>query len=574
MVTPLKSADMFLVVLALAGVVVLAVRSQNLVLTRERNQVRWLLWGFAIGAAPYVFLRTLPTLLGASPLLPTYVDRVAELAIPLSFVLVVVRHQFLDIDVIIRRSLLYGCLAAVVVVVYVAAGLVFGRWLGSLRPLAPWLPPLVVGLIAGVLFQPLRRTLGGWIDRTFFKLAHDQDAVLAALAEATAEIADHDGLARELRGAIDATLRPVGSGVVLDDPTEPDVRGNLPAASVRRGLAWIRPDASGGGRVRAAPRSTSLPEIERDDFPAGLIAAGVLIVQPLTVHDEVRGAILLGPRETGRRYIEQDLTFLTGCAQLAAQGLERIDLLRSLAEEAAARHQLAELNRLKSDFLSRVAHDLRTPVAGITWSARNLRDGIAGELAPRQIEYVRSIEQAGSHLNRLVDNLLEISRLERTEQSLELAAVDPREVWETAAETLRPLAESKDAVLRLRGGEPAVAVRANRDKLVEVAVNLLDNAIKYTAPGSAVEVTLHEPEQGQLPVSVRDHGPGLGDQQAAGLFARYAQGSPSPHSSRQGFGLGLYIVASYLELMGGSIDAADREDGGAEFVCRLAVQTT
>ena len=114
-VPALFAADLFIVSLTGIGFLVFVFRNRGLEMTRERQQFWWLLWGFAIGGAPYVFLRTLPALAGLPPLLPDYVDRIVEMAIPLAFMMAVVKHQFLDIDVIVRRSLLYGLLAGVLV---------------------------------------------------------------------------------------------------------------------------------------------------------------------------------------------------------------------------------------------------------------------------------------------------------------------------------------------------------------------------------------------------------------------------------------------------------------------------
>jgi signal transduction histidine kinase len=267
--------------------------------------------------------------------------------------------------------------------------------------------------------------------------------------------------------------------------------------------------------------------------------------------------------------VEQDLVFLAAAARVAARHLERISLLQTVATETLARRRLAELDRLKSEFLAQVAHDLRTPVAGISWSARNLLDGLAGDLNEGQIKYLGSISSSGAHLNRLVDNLLEISRLEDARNQFLNSPFRALEAWREALENLRPLAAEKDVALELRGEELDVTVQGNHDKLVEVTVNLLDNAVKYTKSGTIVTITVHPAEGGFQTIDVRDMGPGLRGQDPQALFGRFAQGEPSPHSSRKGFGLGLHIAATYLEMMGGSLTASDHPDGGAVFACRL-----
>lgn len=562
----LGAADLFIVGLTTIGVAVFAVRIRKLELTRERDQVRWLLWGFAIGAAPYVFLRTLPDLFGLPALMPDHADRLIELAIPLAFIMAVVRHQFLDIDVIIRRSLLYGLLASALIGVYLVTGIFFGQWFGEVPGLAPWVLPIILGLGAGAGFRPLRAALGRWIDRTFFKLAHDHDRTLDRLDRALASAGDPAEAAAVLDEAVRGALVPEVMAVVLRDADDTRISGDLASGW---GDYVLRAAGVGHGLVMAAPRSTSLPELEGDDIPLDLLEEGFVILQPLHGDDGIVGVILLGNRQTRRRYLDQDLAFLAAAGRVVGRHLHRIDLMRKVAAETLARRRLAELDRLKSDFLAQVAHDLRTPVSGIAWSARNLLDGLAGDLNDDQVRYLDSIRSSGAHLNRLVDNLLEISRMENARGRITLADFDAPVPWNDALGALAPQAAAKNVTLELEGAELGQPVRGDRDKMVEVTVNLLDNAVKYTGPGTTVTVTVQPPDEGFQAVEVRDRGPGLRGQDPARLFGRFAQGEPSPHSSRKGFGLGLHIAATYVDLMGGSLDAADHPDGGAVFTCRL-----
>lgn len=558
------AADVFMIALTVVGVGVFIGRGRRLANVRERNQVRWLLWGFAIGAAPYVFLRTLPSLVGLQPLMPDFLDRVVELAIPFAFAMAVVRHQFLDIDVIIRRSLLYGVLAAALVGLHLAAGLAFGYAMQKPRGPEPWILPVILGLIAGAAFRPLRQAIGRWIDRAFFKLGYDRERTLDRLDRALQELATAPALAERLHHEIAGSLRPTRAAVILDGGGEPAVCGDAPAnaADLLGELAGI------GGAPLAAAHAVALPDSRRRDPPASLLAEGFVLAQPLAGERGLRGLLLLGPRLNERHYIDQDLLLLDGCARLATRHLERIALVQAVAEEALAHRRLAELEALKSEFLAHVAHDLRTPVASIAWSAHNLRDGVVGDLTPEQASYVQSIARSGDHLNHLVTNLLEISRLDRADQALALDTVDPVRTWEQAIGLVSALAAEKRLEIEIVGAEAAAPVLADADKLAEVAVNLLDNAIKYSERAGRVTVAFAPPTAAGQDVSVRDRGPGLGPRPAE-LLGRFVQGDPSPSSARKGFGLGLHIASTYLSLMGGSLDVANHPEGGAVFTCRL-----
>ncbi len=317
----------------------------------------------------------------------------------------------------------------------------------------------------------------------------------------------------------------------------------------------------------AAPGSTSLPEIEQPDYPPGLRAAGIEIVVPMAFEDRVLGWILLGEKRSERRYIEQDVELLGAVAGETGIALERIHLVQKVAEEALAREQLGEINRLKTDFLSRVSHDLRTPLTSIIWSTQNLIDGVIGEPNARQREYLEAIKSSAGHLTRLVHNLLEISRLELGSRPPQLAPTHLERVMEEAVAELKPVANARkiDFAVRVESGLPPI--RADREKVMQILCNLIENAIRYSPDAGTIEIAAERAGGGAQRVTVRDHGPGISSGEEESIFERFRQGKASPYTGGGGFGIGLYVVRSFVTLFGGAVTAANHPEGGAEFVC-------
>jgi signal transduction histidine kinase len=565
--TPQLAADLVMVALVLTGLVVLTISGMRSERVRQKKQVRWLLWGFAFGAAPYVFLRTLPQLMGIDAPLPPFLDRIFELAIPTAFVFAVVYHQFLDIDIIIRRSLIYGALASgLVLLVPVPIVALCRRYLdGSML----WIPlaAAACGLVAGLLFAPLRRMIGAWVDRIFFKLDRDLDAALADLAGRLESAATLDELVRHVDEAVGRVLAPRRHAVIVGDG-EAFVRAGDVSADETAGIfSTGRDELVEENEAVAVPGSTGVPEIEIETYPRGLSDLGIVLLQPLCDEQRVAGLILVGRRATERRYIEADVDWLADCADLVVKALQRLEFLRVAASESLRRRQADELNRLKTDFLSQVSHDLRTPLASIDWSVQNLVDGLAGDLNEKQRSYMVSVRESVDHLGNLVNNLLEISRLEKSVIELPLCELSLRPLLESVIRTAAPLAERRDVALVLDVEPAELGVTAHDAKLRESVLNLVDNAIKYSPPGSAVELSGAPTSDGRIEICVRDHGPGLGD--LSRPFDRFVQGEASPHVAQQGFGLGLYIVREYLHLMGGEVTGDDHPDGGARFRCLL-----
>ncbi len=550
-----------------AGFALLLASGRRLELERARRQLKWLLWGFAVGVAPYVFLRTLPQLAGLRPPFGPAFDRVCEMTVPLTFTLAIVWWKFLDIDIIIRRSLLYTLLAGALAGAYLIVAVLLGSRLRARVPASAPYVPIAAALAAAALFAPTRRALGLWIDRTFFRIGHAHAAAVRDLKESLAGAADPRAVGDRLLGQVTAALGSARAAVVGADGEALAGDPTLAAAA-----APALP-APGPGRLLAAPDSTSQPELECADYPAALRAAGAPLAVPLRAEGDVRGWLLVGEKRSERRFIEQDITLVTEAGAAAGSALGRIALVRRAAEEEARRRRLDEIDRLKSDFLSRVAHDLRTPLTSISWSADNLLDGLAGPLDARQLEYLRSMKAATGQLGRLVGNLLEISRLEVGKPRLAVGPVDLAAVVDEAALALSPLARERGVAIRITAPSAPPSARGDREKLAEVVANLLENALRYSPGGAAVEIALAGAAAGAaggaVTLAVRDHGPGLADGEAAFVFDRFRQGRPSPYVAQSGFGLGLYVVKSYVELMGGAVTVRNHPEGGAEFTCAL-----
>jgi len=564
MVLPGRVADLLMILQALAGIVLLGIQMRGLESTRERQQAKWVLVGFVIGASPYVFVRNLVQLFGLDAPLPHHVDRIFELAIPIAFGMAIARYRFLNIDIIIRRGLIYGLLAGVMTALF----LVLGYGLGSVVPEQngplQWVHLIATGVMGGLAFPYLRRGIGYWVDRTFFRITYDRERAVVRLRRRMDRLADRESLVRLLSAQVTRTLAPGVVGIAVGEGADQRVAGNADPFQVRRWWDICRNAHLGPGLV-GCPDSTSVPEYERRDFPDALREDGVVLVQTITQDDTCRGVIMCGPRDTGRRYVAKDLALLEAFAAEASKALKRIALVRAVMSEGMERQRLDELNSLKNEFLAQVAHDLRTPLSSVTWSAANLRDGLAGALNDGQVRYTDSITSSAAHLNRLVDNLIEISQLDSGAIRFDTRELELSAVITEAVRTINPVAEAKDVKVTFNGA--GAGVLANEDKLAVVLVNLLDNAVKYSPPGGDVEIGIGPASDGQVAFTIRDRGPGFGE--IRNLFQRFAQGAPSPYSQQRGFGLGLFIVKNYVDRLGGSVEVKDHPDGGGLVLCTL-----
>jgi PAS domain S-box-containing protein len=243
---------------------------------------------------------------------------------------------------------------------------------------------------------------------------------------------------------------------------------------------------------------------------------------------------------------------------------ERKSLERELRERADA---LAEADRRKDEFLAMLGHELRNPLAPMVNALAILRArGLAGPHGERLRDL---LERQVRHLARLVDDLLEMSRITRGEILLRIDRVDVGAVVARAAESVRPLLEERrhELVVRLPGER--LTAEADAVRLEQVAVNLLNNAAKYTEPGGHIEVRVER--DGDLAVlTVQDDGIGMGPDLLPHVFDLFTQGSRSLDRSQGGLGIGLTLVRRIIELHGGTVDAeSDGVGKGSRLIVRL-----
>jgi len=261
-----------------------------------------------------------------------------------------------------------------------------------------------------------------------------------------------------------------------------------------------------------------------------------------------------------------------------SQALERKsrELEETAAQLRAANEQLTRLDRLKDDFLSRVSHELRTPMTSIRSFSEILVDEGATDTAETR-RFLEIIRQESERLTRLLDEILDLSRLEGGAVEWTLVPVDLRRVVHDAVETMHGLAKRRGVDLVLDLDDRPIPVVTDCDRLKQVFVNLLSNAIKYNdseRPTTWVDCTRLPDDPGRVRVRVRDNGPGIPEGERDHIFSKFARGWAESPGRASGAGLGLAISRQIVQQLGGDLTLAEPDGRGATFVVSLAVADT
>jgi signal transduction histidine kinase len=294
----------------------------------------------------------------------------------------------------------------------------------------------------------------------------------------------------------------------------------------------------------------------------------------LRIENEPIGLLAIGRRQD-EPFSPVDIQLIESLAQHTALAVRNAHLYR-LEHETS--EQWRELERMKSDFLSTISHELRLPLSSIKLSVetlltRSITEGYA-ETTP-EVRLLRNIERSAERLSTFVQELLDLAQLERGQFSLAREAIDVHRLVQEAASAIYPLIEAKGQSLTVEIAEGLPPLTGDYKRLEQVLNNLLSNAHQYTPAGGHIMLTV-APERGveaqlggpALLFSVRDTGPGISAEEQAFIFDRFHRGTGGRRRS-SGAGLGLHIARSLVELHGGRIWVQSQPGQGSTFFFRL-----
>ena len=302
-----------------------------------------------------------------------------------------------------------------------------------------------------------------------------------------------------------------------------------------------------------------------------LAASGfrTLVGIPLKSKEVPHGMLLLLTREQ-RPVDEDDLQLLMSIGNQVGVIIENINLYQ---QELKARERLEELNKLKDDFVAIVSHDLRSPLTAILGASEIL---LSDELMDRaltseQKELVSNIQLMGNQQLQLVNDLLDLAKIESGKLELTPTMADIRTVTRQCYDTLRVLADNKNITMNFLAASNLPKIRIDMPKIQQVINNLLGNAIKFTKPGGTVTIRIDAEDHKFLRVAVSDTGEGLEPEHLLRLFNKFQQVKSQGTRGERGTGLGLAICKNLINLHHGEIWVESRVGVGSTFVFTLPV---
>jgi GAF domain-containing protein len=385
----------------------------------------------------------------------------------------------------------------------------------------------------------------------------DLKTVLQTLVESAARLCEADK-ATITRQRGDAFYRAEAYGFshefmkyVQDIPIAPE-RGSASGRALLEGRVIHIPD------VKNDPEYTWVEAQKLGDFRT-------IIAVPM-LREGVPIGVLVLTRSEVRPFTDRQIDLVTTFADQAAIAIENVRLFEEIQDKS---RQLEVASQHKSQFLANMSHELRTPLNAILGYTELMADGAYGEPSEKMSAVLKRLESNGRHLLGLINDVLDLSKIEAGQLVLELSDYSVQDMAQTVRSTLEPLAADKKLAFKVEMAAELPPGRGDGRRLTQVLINLVGNAIKFTDAG---EVAIKaEANNGSFYVSVRDTGPGISAADQTRLFQEFQQADNAITKKKGGTGLGLAISKRIIEMHGGRIWVESQLGQGATFAFTLPV---
>jgi len=332
-------------------------------------------------------------------------------------------------------------------------------------------------------------------------------------------------------------------------------------------------EASVSGRAIVEQRVVAYPDVDAPDTPtltrklAGIVGFRSIVAAPMIFEGRGIGALWVGRSFPGA-FTDKHLALLRTFAEQAVIAIQNARLFREIQDKS---RQLEVANQHKSEFLANMSHELRTPLNAIIGFSEVLLERLFGELNEKQDDYLKDIHSSGRHLLQLINDILDLSKVEAGRMDLDIATFDLPSAISNAMTLIRERAQRHGIALGLDADAQLGEIVADERKFKQILLNLLTNAVKFTPDGGRIDVRARRDAE-NVTVGVHDTGIGIAPEDQEAVFEEFRQVGRSYTSKQEGTGLGLTLTRKFVELHGGRIWLESEPGKGSTFTFTIPVR--
>lgn len=540
----------------------------------QRRKLRWVMLG--LSAVPLVFI-------GLWQLPQTFIDQawiqeeivvLVSALIPVTFSISIVRYHLFNIDRIFSRATVYTIVIAVVLGIYIFIVGKAADFVGKQIAMSNILIPALAAIFIALIFEPLRRAVQTFVDRTYFRLQYDYREAMQLFTDEIKNEHDSSDIAVFIVQKIEALL-PVTCicvfttdhhGRNLREVIQQNMPDDISGFTLPRNVVQFTNGLQVFANEEDVEPGIKFRNISRHDLPS---TASLLVTFPLE-NAERRWFLMIGRKKSETPFSIEDIDLIKSFVSHGSIMIDRILLQRKLILEQEHAHQLEELNRLKSFFVSSVSHDLKTPLTSIRMFAEMLQ-GKKKNISKSEEEYLAIIQGESERLARLIDNVLEFTKIERGIKEYRMSPIRLNALVKSVLKVFTYQFVLQEVTLKKSLYHKEIEITGDQDALVQVLTNLLANAIKYSPEKKHVTISSGVSADRAF-IKISDKGTGIDQRDLKYIFKPFYRAPHTKIIQSEGAGLGLALVHHIVEAHGGTVEVESIRGKGSTFTIYLPQQ--
>lgn len=501
----------------------------------------------------------------------------------------VVRYKLFDLRVALARALAYVLALSCVMIFYAVTLLVVGLSFFEESRVTQVQNLIYIGLavLLTFTFQPLKNFFDVVTNNLFFNKSYKPEQVIQEFGDAMLGSIELESLTTASFMVLNKTFSPSKVAIVIDD----DKAGTHYVRSEGGEDRLTKPEVRHIAQLLNRPQYRQRGVIDIDDLQAHSDSQllrlfekhGIAVATHINTPQRDIGYLLIGHRQNGAHYGSTDMYVLGTISDELALAVENSlqfkqittfnSTLQRRIDEATHElrrnnEQLHKLDQVKDEFISMASHQLRTPLTTIKGYLSMVLDGDTGEINPQQRKLLEEAFNSSQRMVYLISDFLNVSRLQTGKFELDKRPTDLAQVLSQEIEQLRLIARSRQLTLDYEPAKGIPTLKLDENKIRQVMMNFVDNAIYYSLPNGTIEVRLHK-EASDIVFTVKDHGIGIPDKEQAGLFGKFYRASNARKQRPDGTGVGLYMAKKVIDAHKGEVIFSSKEGEGSTFGFRL-----
>ena len=529
--------------LAAAGVAVF--NFLGAVSVRTRQQMKIILVSCLISLIPFSILNLFPTAIWGQSTVPPEFSILLVSFIPVGMGYAIMTQKLMDIDVFIRRGVIYtlitliiaAILSAVITVIVMAANVSIG-----IREVL--LISLGLGITATALFGPVRNGVEAIVDKFLYKDRYDYRQIIQSLSISLNSVKDIVDISRLIVGTVVNTLNLAGSCLFIKSQS-----GSFQVSAAQGAFTDVGKQNQFLTLISQQNHTISFPNSASNTCP------DLAFIIPLLGGEREVGVLCVSQKVSRQDFSSNDIYLLQEISSMAAISIHSAMLIRDV--------------NIRDTFVSVASHELRTPLTSIMGYADLLLRRDPPDVTRKQ--WLKNIFENSQRVSAMVDDLLNVSRIQSGKINIKLERISLSEVIEDVLSLSRENTNKHEFVVDVEHDLPDVLI--DRDKFSQVLGNILSNAIKYSPNGGRITLAAHKEVSNQyVKLSITDEGIGISAEDTDSLFATFHRIQRPETKSIRGSGLGLYIAKEWTEAMGGKIWLESELNKGTTFFVTIPTQ--